>query len=360
MTEEYEGEIVVEEEITTQAIDTITRAEIDMQISTAKKYPRHLPTVKNEMVQMATLDRETAESCYYSLRRWDTQSNSYKFINGESIRLAEIALCCFGNIRAGTRNLGETEDGKFVRQLGVCHDVEKNVMVAREVTRRITTKTGKRYNDDMVGVTHGAASSIALRNAVFAVVPRALVKPAYNKAREVALGQTSSLSERRAEVIDRLAKLSPLITMSRVLGAVDKASSEEIGWPEVEHLIGLGTAIKDGVQTVDEAFPEPETATITPEDVLAEPQEQATLDEAQDKLETKRREAGIPEQMLTEQDGEEIMALAKENSISVRGMWQLIHETCPDTYAWDEVPASLRPELEAKIKEMGDEGGASQ
>lgn len=250
-----EGEIV-DDAPASLALDPITRAEIDIQVATAKRFPRSIARVKADMIAMATLDEETAESCYYSLKR--TGEGGDKPIQGPSIRLAEIALSCFGNVRAGTRTAGETEDGRFVREIGFCHDVQNNVAVAREVKRRITKRDGRRFGDDMIGVTMAAAGSIALRNAILTVVPRALVRPAYLKAKEVAIGKAKSLTVRRGEIVARLAKVSPLITTDRILAAVGKASIEEVGWPEVEHLIGLGTAIKEGLQEVEEAFPAPQ------------------------------------------------------------------------------------------------------
>ncbi len=242
-------------ESTTAALDSVTRAEIDMQIATARRYPRQLAKARDNMVAMATLDEETAEACFYSLKRRDA-TGQMKVIQGESIRMAEIALACYGNVRAGTRLLGETEDGKFVRVLGVCHDLENNVVVAREVARRITTRKGVRFGDDMVGVTIAAASAIAMRNAVLAVVPRAMIRPAYLRAKEVATGKAKSLSEQRLRVIERLRKLSPLITAEKILAAVDRRSVDELTPDDVTHLIGLGTAIRDGMQTVEEAFPD--------------------------------------------------------------------------------------------------------
>ncbi len=261
----YEGEIVddaapADRATMVAAIDPLTRAEIDIQVATAKRWPRDLAEVKRDMIAMATLDEETAASCFYSLKRRDADGNE-KIIQGPSIRLSEIALSCFGNIRAGTRSLGETEDGRFVKELGICHDVQKNVMVGREVKRRITTKRGQRYGDDMVGVTMAAAGSIALRNAILTVVPRALVKPAYDRAREVAVGKAKSLTVQRNAVIEKLSKLSPLITVEKILAAIGKPNVDAIGWDEVQHLIGLGTAIKDGIQTVEEAFPTPTAET---------------------------------------------------------------------------------------------------
>ena len=42
------------------ATEAIERAAIDIQISTAKKYPRALSSVKSQMLSFATLDVETA------------------------------------------------------------------------------------------------------------------------------------------------------------------------------------------------------------------------------------------------------------------------------------------------------------
>lgn len=255
----YDAEVMGPEEAgAPMTLDVVARAEIDMAIATAKRWPRSIAKVKQSMIDLATIDEETAEECYYSLKRKDADGNPV-IINGPSIRMAEIALVCFQNTRVGVRSNGETPDGKFVLMQAVCHDLENNVFVSVEVPRRITTKKGKRFGDDMVGVTMAAASSIARRNAILAVVPRALVKAAYDKAREVAVGKAKSLTARRGEVVTRLRKLSPLITDDRICFAVDKPSIESIGWPEIELLIGLGTAIKDGGK-VEEIFPDPATA----------------------------------------------------------------------------------------------------
>ena len=53
------------EVITPNALEAITRGEIDCQISTAKKYPRSLTLFKERALAMATMDQETAESCIY-------------------------------------------------------------------------------------------------------------------------------------------------------------------------------------------------------------------------------------------------------------------------------------------------------
>jgi len=258
--EVVEGEVDMTTEMSAlSAIDTVTRAEIDMQIATAHRFPRSIATVKREIVDMATLDQETAELCFYSLKR------SGKVIQGPSIRLAEIALSAYGNVRAGTRVLGETEDGRFVRVLGVCHDLQKNVAVAQEVTRRITTKDGKRFGDDMIGTTLAAASSIALRNSAFRVIPLALVKPAFEKAKLVAAGDVKALSQKRQEVLDRLCKAYPTLSVEKLLAWCEVATVEEITGEMVTLLIGLGTGLKDGTTTLEAEFPDGPTKAPAPD-----------------------------------------------------------------------------------------------
>lgn len=56
-----------------------------------------------------------------------------------------------------------------------------------------------------------------------------------------------------------------MITDDRILASLDKPSIDNVTLDDVTHLIGLGTAIRDGAQTVDEAFPEP--SEISPEDI---------------------------------------------------------------------------------------------
>lgn len=266
--ETVEGEVVeVQSSELALGVDTVTRAEIDMQIATAHRFPRTISAVKREIMDLATIDEETADLCFYSLPRGG------KSILGPSIRLAEIALYSFGNARAGTRVLGESEDGRFIRVLGVCHDLQKNVAIAQEVTRRITKKDGKRFDDDMIGVTIAAASSIALRNAIFRVVPQALIRPAYKQCLAIVQGDAKSLGERRATVIARLQKLSQEITVEKILHRCGVKLVEEITGEHILDLVGAGTAIKDGVASIEAYFPSAPTKASVPD--LESPEGQA-------------------------------------------------------------------------------------
>jgi hypothetical protein len=231
------------------ALASIERAQVDVQISTARKYPRTLSKVKERMLSFATLDEETASGCFFTLPA--RRGGDDKPIQGPSIRMAEIALAAYQHIKAGSRIIND--DGKFITAQAVVHDLENNVSVSIEVRRRVTNKRGERFSDDMIAVTGNAACSIALRNAVFRVVPRALITPVYEAAKRVAVGDVKSLTSKRSQIIARLKQMGA--TVPAILWAVGADKIEDIDLAKLEVLIGLGTAIKDGEITLEIAFP---------------------------------------------------------------------------------------------------------
>lgn len=233
------------ERVDTKAIAVLARSELESQIDAAHKYPRSVSSFVKEAMGLATLTREVAESCIYALPRGG------KVIAGPSVRLAEICASAYGNLHFGSRII-DVEDKEIVAQ-GVAWDIQKNLRVTVEARRRITDKYGKRYNDDMITVTGAAAGSIALRNALFRVIPRAYVDTIYAKAREVAVGNAQTLAARRVEVVARLQKIG--VPVERVIPRVDRKSIDDVTLEDLEVLIGLGTAVKNGERSIDDAFP---------------------------------------------------------------------------------------------------------
>jgi hypothetical protein len=224
---------------------SIDSAEVESQIATAKRYPRDIREFKDRLMTMANLDQETAESCYYALPR------AGRTIDGPSVRLAEIAFTNYKNLIADAFVSGE--DGVFVYATGTCKDLENNVAARVTIRRRIVDKAGNRYNEDMIGVTGNAACSIAFRNAIFKVIPGAYIKPVFEQVKRTAVGKASSLGTTRAEVFKRLTQFGA--TKERILRVIGRKSVDEVTIDDVSKLIGLGTAIKDGETTVEEAFP---------------------------------------------------------------------------------------------------------
>ena len=232
-----------------------TRAEIDSQVSTAKKYPRQISKVKANMLSFATLDPETAAACFYALPRGG------KTIQGPSVRLAEIAVACYQNLRVATRIISQITEGAnpHVVVQAVCHDLENNSAVLMEKRRRVfqkKTQDGTRLpvSEDDINLAVNSCSAIAFRDAVFKVVPGALIKPVFEASKKCAVGDLTSLNERRHKMIDAFAKMGA--TKERVFAAVGVKGLDEVGLEQIETLIGIHTALKDGSITLEAAFPE--------------------------------------------------------------------------------------------------------
>lgn len=232
-----------------QAID---RAEVDIQISTAKQYPRDLNATLNKIATYATMDRETAEDCFYVLRR-KGQNGQDSIIEGLSVRMAEIIAGAWGNLRVQTRIIGN--DGRMITAQAICHDLETNFAVSKEVKRRITDKKGCTYSEDMQVVTGNAAASIAFRNAVLAVIPKAVTKRVINEVKQVALGQAIDIETSRQNCIANFAKSG--VTEKMLLEYLGKNSVADIDKEALFELRATWNAIKEGTTTVQECFVKP-------------------------------------------------------------------------------------------------------
>lgn len=233
-------------------LTAINRAEVDIQISTAKQYPRDVNAVLNKIATYATMDRETAEDCFYVLRRKDANGQD-AVIEGLSVRMAEIIAGAWGNLRVQTRIIGN--DGRMITAQAVCHDLETNFAVSKEVKRSIVTKKGYTYSQDMQVVTGNAAASIALRNAVLTVIPKAVTKRIINEVRKVALGQSIDLETSRQNIIAYFGKMG--VTQQQILDHLGIKDLKEIDQQAVFELRGTANAIKEGTTTVQETFVRP-------------------------------------------------------------------------------------------------------
>lgn len=233
-------------------LQAINRAEADIQIATAKQYPRDLTAVLNKIATYATMDKETAEDCFYILRRKDA-SGQDTVIEGLSVRMAEIIAGAWGNLRVQTRIVGN--DGRMITAQAICHDLETNVAVSKEVKRSIMTKKGYTYSQDMQVVTGNAAASIAFRNAVLTVIPKAVTKRIINEVKQVALGQSIDLETSRQNIIGYFGKLG--VNQQQLFDYLGISKVEEIDKQRVFELRATANAIKEGTTTVQETFVRP-------------------------------------------------------------------------------------------------------
>ena len=227
-------------------LDSFDKANVDAQVSTAKRYPRNISRAVDNSIALATLDNETAQSMGYALPRGG------KPITGPSVHLAKLVVSNWGNMRTEAKVVSVTD--KEVISRGTAWDLENNVASAFEVRRKITGKDGRRFNEDMITVTGNAANSIAYRNAVFAVVPKGIVDKIYKAAQKQITGDLSDediLIKRRANAI-KFFNDEYAITEDEVLKLCGKQTVKQIKADEIALLIGIMQSLKDGDTTVDE------------------------------------------------------------------------------------------------------------
>lgn len=224
----------------------LQKAEIDQLITTARAYPRSMKRVQSAIMNMATLDEESAEECMYALPRGG------KPIKGPSIRFAEILKQSFGNCRAGARVVDVDRVEMFVEAEGVFHDLETNASTTARVRRRISDKNGRLFKDDMIIVTGNAACSIAMRNAILAGVPKPLWRKAYDSVQATITGDITTLSENREKALKALAAFG--VKPEQIFGSLGREGLEDISVDDIATLRGMYSALKNGEATVEEMF----------------------------------------------------------------------------------------------------------
>lgn len=223
------------------------RAVIDGQIATAKQYPRNIKRSVENAIATVTLDKETAQTCNYSLPRGG------KTISGPSVHLAKVLAQTWGNMRVEAKVVAV--DQHSLTSQSVAFDLENNLAIKVEVKRSIMTKKG-RMNEDMITVTGNAANAIALRNAVLSVVPKMVVDKVYKAAITCITGDLSDETKfiKKRTLVFTGFKDTYGVEEPEVLAVLGKSSIGQITQEDIVTLIGLAQALKDGDTTVEETF----------------------------------------------------------------------------------------------------------
>ncbi len=246
MAEEIDAKLPMTLEDVRDSLSVKARAELDVAISTAKAYPRDIHGAISDILTLATLDEDTALEAGYALPRGG------KAIRGASIRLAEIVASQWGNNRAIARNVSIDREDKIVTAEGIYIDLQKNSTISKEVSRRISDSKGRIYTDDMIIMTQNAAQSLALRNAIFAGIPKAVWGKAYAACQQIIRGDSKTLVERRERAMKAFAQLS--VKPEQIFAVLDVSGIEDISLEHMELLLGMHSAIKNGEATVEELF----------------------------------------------------------------------------------------------------------
>lgn len=261
------AELIVQDQedevaVTSLKADELTilrqKAELDLQITTAKAFPRNVEVALKNMLFTATMDIETAEKCTYALPRGG------KAITGKSIGLARICLQAWGNMRGEAKIINAAD--RYVESEAIAWDLEANVAVKVTVKRSIMQneygqdgkRTGKmiRMNDDMITVTGNALNSISLRNAVFNVIPTAITDKVYLASQAKIIGDMENYSRRLKKVVEGF-KTAYGKSEKEVLALVGKTEVKQIKPEDLVVLIGVATALKDGDAVIENVFKAP-------------------------------------------------------------------------------------------------------
>jgi len=258
-----EGEVRTREEmrqeitpIDTSVIGGLTRAEIDVQIATAHKYRRSITTVQRQIESFATLDVETATSCFFRKPQREKKKNPQTgkeewvdgYIEGPSIRFAEIVMQAWGNGRVASRVTDQTETE--IEATGIFHDLESNVAWAKSVRVSILGANGRKFPGHLITTLGNAAASKAIRNAIYAGVPRGIWNRGYRAALAAAKGDAKTLPERRKAMFAKAAEEN--ITPAEIFAMLGVKGEADIGIDQLFDAAALLTAIRDGEATIEE------------------------------------------------------------------------------------------------------------
>lgn len=229
------------------ALEVMTRAECDVQIATAHRFPRSLASFFKKAESMATATPEIAASMEYAKPVGGDR------VKGPSARLAEIVAATYGNLRVQARVISETAT-EIVAQ-GVAHDLESNVAMSTEVAISIIKRNGERYGADQVATMRAAACSKARRNAIFLAVPVALCIPVITAARKVAAGSAETLPQRRAKQLEWFEKQG--VKRSLVLAWLGVKDEQDIGLEEMADLVAATNTAKEEGVSLSSLFSQP-------------------------------------------------------------------------------------------------------
>lgn len=235
------------------------KAMITQMMEWAWSHPRNLKKVLNNCISIVTMDAEVAAACTYNLPKGDG-------IVGPSVYLAKIIARQMGNMRCEQRVVS-IEDRQVI-SAAMCFDLETNFAIKTEVRRSIWGRKG-RYSDDLITLTGAAGASIALRNAVFAVVDPTLVNKIHTSAKRKITGDLSTeekLIGRRTTIVNGFKTMYGLLD-EEIARSVKKKLVEHIDADDVLKLIGYENAIKSGMASFEEIFrPVPEQRPPAPAD----------------------------------------------------------------------------------------------
>lgn len=259
-------EIIIIDPNDIEVFESQERASIDVQVSTAKKYPRNLLRVKNNSVSIACMSKETAESCRYA------KPTAGKTVSGASVHLARIIVQQYGNIRVQQR-IKQITDKTIIAE-AVAFDMETNYAVCVEARRSIIDRNGQKYKESVIETNAMAILAIAERNAILKVIPKSIIDEVYNEAFKFANGDLSDnakLITVRNKYFDQF-KNEYGASEEEVVACLGLKTKESVTKENIADLKGYYQALKDKEISVEELFNRKVNREVVNEPIIPQPE----------------------------------------------------------------------------------------
>jgi hypothetical protein len=226
------------------ATESMRRADRGMALEHAVRNPRVLSVCLRRLTEFVTHNAAAAAACIYSLPRGG------KRVTGPSVRFAEMVVAAWGSLDVKTTIVSIGDDAVVIS--GRAHDLEVNSVVELDTRRLVQKKRDAvKADEDMKQLAVSSGTSIAYRNAVLRIVPRALLEDALEAARKASTGK-GTLTEKRQAAFALFAEMGA--TGEQVLASIGKAGVADVTLDDLVYLRGLVTSIRTGAITLTDAM----------------------------------------------------------------------------------------------------------
>ncbi|KAF0171018.1 MAG: hypothetical protein FD160_3775 [Caulobacteraceae bacterium] len=271
------AQIATQAETANTAMAAASKAAIEARWIMAIRRPRDMISVQ------ASLNKEAARPSFAKVAEYrkplgKDQEGNQKFVIGPSIRFAEAAARCMGNLYPQVTTVFDTDDKRIVN-VSVT-DLENNITYSKDITisktverkylkkgqQAISTRVNSygdlthlvRATDDEVGVKEAAMVSKAMRELILRLLPGDIKDEAIAKARETMDNEDAK---------DPDAARKAIVDSFGTLGVTPEQLTKYVGHPlaqlvpkEIKQLRLDYAAIYNGEQTWAEIIAEDEPA----------------------------------------------------------------------------------------------------
>jgi hypothetical protein len=168
------------------------------------------------------------------------------------VHFARIVAYSWGNGTALSRVVGA--DKANVHLQGVFHDLQTNLRIGVEMDWPVQAPhndTPERWADQ-INLAKRAGAAVALRTAIFNVIPQVLFSDIAEEAKKIAVGEGKTFLESRNNAITALKAMG--ISQEMIYRALNVGGLESISTDDLIWLHAIMTSIKDGAMTIGEIF----------------------------------------------------------------------------------------------------------